>query len=208
VERARFLKSLLERDGLTRLLTHTACQERAKALVAERQRHPGRPAAWVMVDLDHFKMINDRHGHPTGDKVLTSLAALLRRRLRQSDTVARYGGEEFVILLEDLDEPQALRLVSRLLGEFSALQHSGPDGAKFHATFSAGVAMLDLVADPDATAERWKQAADDALYRAKAAGRNRVTGAPAPDSGASASGPGILAGLGAPRGRAGPARPA
>jgi diguanylate cyclase (GGDEF)-like protein len=173
VERARFVKSLLERDGLTRLLTHTSCQERAKALVARRQRTPQRPAAWVMLDLDHFKSINDCYGHPTGDKVLLSLAGLLRRRLRQSDTVARYGGEEFVILLEDLTEAEALRLVSRLLAEFASLDHRAPDGTRFRASFSAGVAMLD---PGTMGVEGWKQAADDALYRAKAAGRNRVMG--------------------------------
>jgi diguanylate cyclase (GGDEF)-like protein len=174
VERARFVKSLLERDGLTRLLTHTSCQERAKALVAQRKRSPQRPVAWVMLDLDHFKSINDRYGHPTGDKVLLSLAGLLRRRLRQSDTVARYGGEEFVILFEDLGEPEVLRLVSRLLGEFSSLDHAAPDGTRFRATISAGVAMLD---PGSMGVERWKQAADDALYLAKSAGRNRVMGA-------------------------------
>jgi len=174
VERARFVKSLLERDGLTRLLTHTTCQERAKALVAQRKRSAARSAAWVMIDLDHFKSVNDNYGHPTGDKVLLSLANLLRRRLRQSDTVARYGGEEFVILFEDLSEAEVVRLVSRLLGEFASLQHTAPDGTKFHASFSAGVAMLD---PGSMGVERWKQAADDALYRAKEAGRNRVVGA-------------------------------
>jgi diguanylate cyclase (GGDEF)-like protein len=174
VERARFVKSLLDRDGLTRLLTHTACQERAKALLSQCQRHPARQAAWVMLDLDHFKAINDRYGHPTGDKVLTSLASHLRRRLRQSDTVARYGGEEFVILLEDLCEHDAVLLVSRLLREFAELPHVSPDGSKFHVTFSAGVAMLE---PGIMNVERWKQAADDALYRAKAEGRNRIVAA-------------------------------
>lgn len=173
VERARFVRSLLERDGLTRLLTHTTCQERAKALVAQRRRQPGRKAAWVMIDLDRFKSINDRYGHPTGDKVIVSLANLLRRRLRQTDTMARYGGEEFVILLEDLEENEVLKLVSRLLAEFAALQHTAADGSRFEATFSAGVAPLEA----GLSVERWKQAADDALYRAKAAGRNQVKGA-------------------------------
>jgi diguanylate cyclase (GGDEF)-like protein len=172
VERARFVKSLLERDGLTRLYTHTVCQERAKSLAAQVRRDPSRRAAWVMVDVDHFKSINDRYGHPTGDKVLTALAAFLRRRLRQSDTVARYGGEEFVILLEEVSEEQAVRLVARLLGEFAQLAHVGPGGVRFTATFSAGVALLEA----GAGVEVWKQAADDALYRAKQGGRHRVVG--------------------------------
>jgi diguanylate cyclase (GGDEF)-like protein len=177
IERARFVKSLLDRDGLTRLLTHTAFVERARAAVSLKSRNPGRNSAWVMIDLDHFKSINDRYGHPVGDRVLSSLAALLRRRLRQSDTIGRYGGEEFAILINDLQEQQVVRLVSRVLGEFAAIQHPGPEGATFHATFSAGIAMLDpATMDLD----RWRKAADDALYEAKAAGRNRVIAAKNP----------------------------
>jgi len=177
IERARFVKSLLDRDGLTRLLTHTAFVERARSAVSLKSRNPGRNSAWVMIDLDHFKSINDRYGHPVGDRVLASLAALLRRRLRQSDTIGRYGGEEFAILINDLQEHQVVRLVSRVLGEFAAIEHTAPDNGVFHATFSAGVAMLDpATMDLD----RWRKAADDALYEAKAAGRNRVVAAKLP----------------------------
>jgi diguanylate cyclase (GGDEF)-like protein len=173
LERARFLKGLLDRDGLTRLLTHTAFLERAQQTVAQKQRHPDRACVWVMLDLDHFKAINDRYGHPVGDRVLASLSALLRRHLRQSDTIGRYGGEEFAILIDDLGEDDAVRLFARLLDEFAATDHTAPGELTFRATFSAGVAALS----PEMDLEAWKQAADDALYAAKAAGRRRVLAA-------------------------------
>lgn len=174
IERSRFLKGLLNRDGLTRLLTHTAFLERARGTVARAERTP-LDAAWVMIDLDRFKAVNDTHGHPTGDRVIGAMAALLRRRLRQSDTIGRYGGEEFSVILDDLNEPDALRLVNLLLDEFSKEEHMGPDGTAFRVTFSAGVAMLQ----PSMDLEGWRQAADNALYDAKASGRNRVVAASA-----------------------------
>ncbi len=171
LERARFLKNLLNRDGLTRLFTHTALIERAQALHAQKGREPSRHFAWVMIDLDHFKSVNDRFGHPVGDRVLATLAALLRRRLRQSDTIGRYGGEEFVVLFEGLPEPDVLHLMGRVLEEFREIDLEAPGRSSFRATFSAGVAMLG----ESQTLDEWKKAADDALYAAKAAGRNRIT---------------------------------
>ena len=173
LERSRFLKSLLDRDGLTRLLTHTAFLERARAALALKQRHAAKLSAWVMIDLDHFKAVNDKYGHPVGDRVLGALAALLRRRLRQPDTIGRYGGEEFAVLIEDLPEADTTRLISRLLEEFAELEHQVTGGGLFQCTFSAGVAMLEEGMDLDA----WKKAADDALYTAKKAGRRRVVAA-------------------------------
>ncbi len=170
LERARFLRTLLSRDGLTRLLTHTALLERARELIARRARDPRRAIAWVMLDLDLFKRINDRFGHPIGDTVIMAVAAMLRRRLRQTDTVGRYGGEEFAVLLDELDAAEALRLVNRLLEEFRAIEFIGADGTPFNATFSAGIATLQ----PGMTLETWRQAADDALYAAKKSGRNKV----------------------------------
>jgi diguanylate cyclase (GGDEF)-like protein len=175
IERARFVKSLLGRDGLTRLLNHTTFLERAAVVLASGRRDASRSAAWVMIDVDHFKTVNDRYGHPTGDRVLTSLAALLRRRLRQSDTIGRYGGEEFAVLLDDLSQEEAVRLLERLLKEFAAQPHHAPDGSAFHVTFSAGVAMLDP-ATMDLNA--WRGAADVALYAAKDAGRSQVAAGP------------------------------
>jgi diguanylate cyclase (GGDEF)-like protein len=176
VERARFLRNLLERDGLTRLLTHTAFVGRAAAAHAAKQRDPRRSSAWVMIDIDHFKSVNDRFGHPVGDRVLAVLSALLRRRLRQSDTIGRYGGEEFAVLFEGLPEDEVIRLIDRVLDEFRGAALEAPGGQKFHVTFSAGVALLDTVMDLD----EWKKAADDALYAAKHAGRNRVVAATRP----------------------------
>jgi len=174
VERARFVRSLLGRDGLTRLLNHTTFLERAAAVLASARRDGSRSLAWAMLDVDHFKSVNDRYGHPTGDRVLTSLAALLRRRLRQSDTIGRYGGEEFAVLLDALSQEEAVRLLERLLAEFAAQSHHAPDGSTFHVTFSAGIAMLEP-ASMDLNA--WRGTADAALYAAKGAGRNRVSGA-------------------------------
>ncbi|HEY8150321.1 MAG TPA: diguanylate cyclase, partial [Vicinamibacteria bacterium] len=171
LERARFLKNLLNRDGLTRLYTHTALIERAQALQAQKARDRLRHFAWVMIDLDHFKSVNDRFGHPVGDRVLATLAALLRRRLRQSDTIGRYGGEEFVVLFEGLPEADVLHLMGRVLEEFREIDLEAPGKPSFRATFSAGVAMLA----EGQTLDEWKKAADDALYAAKAAGRNRIT---------------------------------
>ena len=127
-----------------------------------------------MIDLDHFKQINDRHGHPAGDRVLAALAALLRRRLRQSDTIGRYGGEEFAVLLEDLKGDEAVRLVDRIRQDFAALDHAAESEVSFRGTFSAGVALLEDSMD----AERWCQVADEALYAAKNAGRDRTALAP------------------------------
>ncbi len=169
LERARFLQSLLDRDGLTGLLTHTAFLERAKNVIAQTLRSAKR-SAFVMVDLDHFKSVNDTYGHPSGDRVLIALAALFRRRFRQSDSIGRYGGEEFALIVDDLDEADAIRLVNHLREEFSQIdQHSA--GKDFRVTFSAGVSIFG---DHIHTVDQWKEAADQALYLAKARGRNRV----------------------------------
>jgi diguanylate cyclase (GGDEF)-like protein len=170
IERARFLKSLLERDGLTKLLTHTAFLERAKVVVAAKSRNLSRSSVLVLLDLDHFKSVNDTYGHTTGDRVLASLSALLRRRLRGTDTIGRYGGEEFAILIEDLKQDEAVRLLNRLLDEFAGMDHVAPDGTVFHVTFSAGIAVLDR----KMTLSQWLEAADRALYAAKAEGRRRI----------------------------------
>jgi diguanylate cyclase (GGDEF)-like protein len=173
IERARFIASLVERDGLTSLLNHSAFLERAASVVARRRRDPEVRCAWVALDLDHFKRVNDRHGYPVGDRVIATLSSLLRRRLRQSDTMGRLGGEEFAILLEDLDEADVVRLVSRLLDEFAAVPQRSPHGVSFLCAFSSGVAMLEDPADLEA----WRGRADGALEAAKRAGRRRVVGA-------------------------------
>jgi diguanylate cyclase (GGDEF)-like protein len=173
IERARFLRNLLERDGLTRLLTHTAFLERARVVISEKTRKPGTPVAMVILDLDGFKALNDRFGHPVGDTVLCSLAGLLRRRLRQSDHLGRLGGDEFAAIIENIGENQAVRLLERIREEFSALDQAATDGSRFHATFSAGVAVLE----PHMNAGLWRERADSALYAAKSRGRNRVAGA-------------------------------
>ncbi len=176
VERGRFLRTLVERDGLTGLLTHTALLERARVSVSKKRREPRRQWTWIMIDLDRFKAVNDRHGHPTGDQVLGRLAGLLRARLRQADVVGRYGGEEFAVVLEDLSGEDAVRLLERLRADFAAIEHRPREGGEpFHVTLSAGLATLGEGEELSA----WVQAADRALYAAKEAGRDRVVVAPA-----------------------------
>lgn len=171
VERARFLRTLLSRDGLTRLLTHSSFMDQAQAVVAQKLRGSPAPASLVMIDLDHFKAVNDTYGHQAGDRALVALSTLLRRHLRRTDPVGRYGGEEFGIILDQLQEREAARLMLRLLYEFGGLEHRAPAGQTFRVSFSAGVATFD---PRTMDLERWIHAADAALYAAKRAGRSRV----------------------------------
>jgi diguanylate cyclase (GGDEF)-like protein len=170
LERARFLNTLLNRDGLTRLLTHTSFMEQAQSIVARKRRVRGL-ASLAMIDIDHFKSVNDTYGHQAGDRVLVSLAGLLRRSLRRSDVVGRYGGEEFGLIFDDIDEQEATGLLMRLLHDFSTREHRAPDGSVFRVTFSAGVATFD---GATMDLQRWIEAADASLYCAKRSGRNRV----------------------------------
>ena len=154
LERASAVRELTERDPLTGVLTRAAFDTRAR-----QRAESGQPAVLVLLDLDHFKRINDTHGHAAGDRVLASTGALLRRHLRQTDVVARYGGEEFALLLEDVPISDAVALCERLLDELSSA---------VNVTFSAGVSPLD-----GAFEETFRRA-DAALYEAKRLGRARV----------------------------------
>jgi diguanylate cyclase (GGDEF)-like protein len=175
IERARVLRDLIERDGLTGLLTQTAFLERARIAIGRLQRHPEGPVlALVIVGLDLFQEVNDAYGHPVGDGVLASLAAVLKRRLRQTDTIGRLGTEEFGLLLEDLTREDAVRLLHRLVADFSAVEQGAEDGRTFHAGFSAGIAMFE----PRSTdLSAWVGRANRALSGAKQAGCGQVVAA-------------------------------
>jgi two-component system, cell cycle response regulator len=150
----------------------------------------GEPLAVLFIDVDHFKPINDRHGHAVGDAVLVELASRMTAALGSRGTLFRYGGEEFAALAGGLDAQGAQQAAEALrqavAGSPVDLRHlnAGPDEAPV--TVSVGVAMHDPAA-PFADAAAFVRAADEALYAAKRAGRNRVAGAPAPARPASAA---------------------
>src|SRR6185295_3643855 len=125
LERAIAVRALTDRDALTGLLTRGAFESRARQRGISERRSAARPAVLVLIDLDRFKDVNDTFGHVAGDSVLTAVGTFLRRRLRQADLIGRYGGEEFVLLMEDITVDEAAPLLTRLLTEFSALEH-GP----------------------------------------------------------------------------------
>ena len=139
---------------------------------------PDTPAFAVMVaDLDHFKQINDTHGHPAGDAVLSGVAALLRDNLRSEDMIARIGGEEFLIVIPDTSPSEARQTAGRLRRLIQRTPfRAGPARDPVHVTISVGVTLFDPSATPDPpTAEALIEQADRALYGAKAEGRNTVT---------------------------------
>lgn len=166
IERFRETRRSTRLDGLTGLFNHTAAKSRLSAMVGETV-HGSLTVA--MIDIDHFKSINDTYGHPVGDQVIRGLAWLLKGRLRSIDLIGRYGGEEFMIALPEVSLEQASSVIDRIRVDFSALPHAHPGGA-LYATFSAGVASYPLVD----TAAGLTEAADGALLQAKRLGRNRV----------------------------------
>ncbi|MDD5388606.1 MAG: diguanylate cyclase [Gallionellaceae bacterium] len=169
-QRARQMSALMARDGLTGLLNHSRIKEMLIAEVA-RARRGNTQLALAMLDLDHFKSINDRYGHLTGDRVIKSLARLLRERLRGSDLAGRYGGEEFLVILPDCDRDSALRLIDDIRERFSQVAQCGNTPEQiFNASFSAGLAAFPWANSP----ENMLLAADAALYEAKLQGRDRT----------------------------------
>ena len=166
--RARVLQNLMVRDSLTGLLNHTKTKEQL-SIEIERVRRLGHEISLAMIDIDHFKKVNDSYGHATGDRVLRSLSRLLSQRMRQTDVVGRYGGEEFAVIMIGANAENARNAIEKVRQSWAKLPHYS-NGREFYSTFSAGVAS----APPHATAATLSEAADAALYQAKGAGRDCV----------------------------------
>ena len=163
------LRHLSDHDALTGVLNRRSIERALGEQAAQLLRH-GRPYAVLAIDVDHFKRINDRHGHPAGDAVLRELAATLRQTGRTGDLVARTGGEEFWLLLPDTRMAGARQVADRLQGLVRALKVSVP-GAEVTLTVSIGLAVADDAREDTAALIR---RLDEALYRAKDLGRDRV----------------------------------
>ncbi len=162
------IRELMMRDPLTGVFNRRALSERLEEELERARRHD-QPLALLMLDIDHFKTINDRFGHQMGDRVLVELGRCLRRQVRRIDFVARYGGEEFVILLPQTDLGGACRFAERLRRDIGALT---VEGLAEPLSVSIGVTARQARDTADDLLKR----ADDALYAAKRAGRNRVIG--------------------------------
>ena len=166
----KLLEQLSTTDPLTGLRNRRYLAEvlSVEFLRAKRYRTP---RSVVMADIDHFKHVNDRHGHATGDSVLESVGAILKRRLRGSDHGGRYGGEEFLMVLANADADGASIFAERLRQDVEGAQLGGESGVAIRVTLSLGVATL---APHHETPGDLVSQADEALYRAKEAGRNRT----------------------------------
>lgn len=167
-ERYRELRSHMIRDSLTGLYNHTRTEEHL-GMELNRAARENATFSYIMLDIDHFKQINDTYGHYTGDEVLKCLARLLRQSLRNTDTIGRYGGEEFVIILSRADTTTARQVMDNIRQKFHAIEHHSDQGG-FTVSFSAGIAAFPTYQN----SESLKKAADEALYAAKKAGRNQI----------------------------------
>ena len=166
-------RQLAVRDGLTGLYNRRAFNELLASTIANEDRRSGGSLGLVILDLDHFKKLNDTYGHPAGDAALRSLARLLTQHLRKGDQAARYGGEEFVVILPGSDEERSMGAAERLR---NALQKHRFvfEGARIPLTASFGVAIWPADGkEPEALLS----SSDRALYAAKQTGRNRVVAA-------------------------------
>jgi two-component system, cell cycle response regulator len=169
-EANRQLRLLSITDGLTSLFNHRHVHELLREEY-ERSKRSGDWMAVAMLDLDHFKQLNDTHGHPTGDIVLAETARILKESAREIDMIGRYGGEEFIAILPGADEGAAARFAERVRMAVEQFVYRD-DGHEIRMTLSAGVAAAQGsdVRDGDELIRR----ADQALYDAKNAGRNQT----------------------------------
>lgn len=163
IRRSVALENRMRRDPLTNLLNRAQFDTNMRRM-AER----GEPCALAVLDIDHFKVVNDTYGHPVGDQVICRLAKLLEDGVRSTDFVGRMGGEEFALLMPACDVENALSVLNRLRMQFSQLVFNTEGGGAFQCSFSGG--LVDLGGDFTIA----YKAADSALYDSKKMGRNRV----------------------------------
>lgn len=160
----------LERLSITDTLTGACNRLNLDAVLGELQARAhryGRPVSIILFDLDHFKQVNDRHGHPIGDEVLRRFADLVRRTIRETDIFGRWGGEEFMLVCPETGLADTVQLAERIRQAYSELEL--PSGRQ---TLSAGVAVWRT----GQSVEAWIGLCDQRLYQAKSQGRNRVVG--------------------------------
>jgi two-component system cell cycle response regulator len=157
-------------DALTGLHNRRYMEGHLRTLVAEAAR-TGRPLSMLVADIDHFKAVNDTHGHDAGDAVLKEFAVRLKRNTRGVDLACRLGGEEFVIIMPDTDIERAYQVGERLRAGIAAEEFAISDDLSIRVTASVGIGTLE---NPDDTPETMFKRADNALYIAKRNGRNRV----------------------------------
>jgi two-component system cell cycle response regulator len=167
----RMVESAL-RDPLTRLYNKRYFDDRLDAELRFARRH-GTSLALLLIDVDHFKLVNDNRGHLAGDKVLAEIAATLTQAVRNEDVVARYGGEELVVLSRAIGDDGAHNLAERLRKTVENLRTKVEDEPPVRVTISVGVAVYPTI--EVGTANQLIAAADRALYEAKDEGRNRVS---------------------------------
>jgi two-component system cell cycle response regulator len=172
VDQARRLETLIFEDSLTGLVNRRSIITQLSSQVSAARRH-GRPLSAAVVDVDHFKSVNDRCGHDAGDRVLACVAATMRRHLRAEDHLGRLGGEEFLAVLPDVDA-EAAAVTAEKLREAVAAKVVEHDGEPLRVTISIGWATWE--GEPG---DELMRRADAALYDAKRSGRDRAVGAPA-----------------------------
>lgn len=168
-EKNAILEKLSTTDPLTGLRNRRWVAD-VLALEVLRATRYGTPLSILMADLDHFKRINDEHGHLAGDTVLVHVSQIVQKMLRGNDVAGRYGGEELIVLLPQTDIEGAAALAERIRGAVEGAPCEGGEGRRLPVTVSIGVAQLERGQD----ARRLVACADAALYEAKGAGRNRV----------------------------------
>ena len=169
----RRYRDLAQTDALTGLCNRAWCNQMMPTQLVQCEQL-NQPVSLAMLDVDHFKQVNDRHGHPVGDEVLKSVAKLLRELLRATDALARFGGEEFIVLMPDTRLEQAQEVLDRLRQALQDLPIPLDSGATLRCTISIGLAQHL----PGQTLNETISLADQMLYRAKQSGRNRVMARP------------------------------
>ncbi|MES2016219.1 MAG: sensor domain-containing diguanylate cyclase [Pseudomonadota bacterium] len=165
------MEKLATFDELTGLLNRRALLTRLREEI-DRSSRFGSPLSLALIDLDHFKQVNDHHGHLAGDAVLRGVGQLLRERTRSTDAAGRYGGEEFCVILPGADTAAAAILGEKLRAAIEETPFHADASATLQATASIGIATYEPLRG--ANAERLIAAADQAMYRAKQGGRNRI----------------------------------